>query len=280
VNLVCDPAIAGGPMSVLPYPHAHHAGTFRDAFTEESGQAFSPTAFRDWRLRLLDSAHAMLVVRTELSESGAYEVAYNVHGGPRVPIFFAVHRSCPITTTLLQDLAPLVDARYVEFTEARELADPMRAFLTSYRQSAPAGRARTAMKRWGSHPAKNNEGDSRESGHAVTTATPSAVLVLEDGRAFHGDAYGAVGQTFGEAVFSTGMTGYQETLTDPSYHRQVVVMTAPHVGNTGVNDEDTESGRIWVAGYVVRDPSRIASNWRATRSLGEELEAQKAAPGP
>lgn len=137
VNLVCDPAIAGGPVSLLPYPHAHHAGTFRDAFTEESGHAFSPTAFRDWRLRLLDSAHAMLVVRTELSESGAYEVAYNVHGGPRVPIFFAVHRSCPITTTLLQDLAPLVDARYVEFTEARELADPVRAFLTSCRQSAP-----------------------------------------------------------------------------------------------------------------------------------------------
>jgi carbamoyl-phosphate synthase small subunit len=108
----------------------------------------------------------------------------------------------------------------------------------------------------------------------VTITTPSAILVLEDGRAFYGDAYGAVGEAFGEAVFSTAMTGYQETLTDPSYHRQVVVMTAPHVGNTGVNDEDTESGRIWVAGYVVRDPSRIASNWRATRSLGEELEAQ------
>ena len=71
-------------------------------------------------------------------------------------------------------------------------------------------------------------------------------------------AYGAVGETFGEAVFSTGMTGYQETLTDPSYHRQVVVMTAPHIGNTGVNDEDPESRRIWVAGYVVRDPARRA----------------------
>ncbi|MFJ4973694.1 glutamine-hydrolyzing carbamoyl-phosphate synthase small subunit, partial [Streptomyces sp. NPDC088755] len=83
-----------------------------------------------------------------------------------------------------------------------------------------------------------------------------------------------VGETFGEAVFSTGMTGYQETLTDPSYHRQVVVMTAPHVGNTGVNDEDAESARIWVAGYVVRDPARRASNWRARRSLDEELVAQ------
>ena len=86
-----------------------------------------------------------------------------------------------------------------------------------------------------------------------------------------GRPFGAVGETFGEAVFSTGMTGYQETLTDPSYHRQVVIMTAPHVGNTGVNDEDTESRRIWVAGYVVRNPSRIASNWRARRSLDEEL---------
>jgi carbamoyl-phosphate synthase small subunit len=100
------------------------------------------------------------------------------------------------------------------------------------------------------------------------------VLVLEDGRTFHGDAYGAIGETVGEAVFSTGMTGYQETLTDPSYHRQVVVMTSPHVGNTGVNDEDPESGRIWVAGYVVRDPARRASSWRSQRSLDEELAAQ------
>jgi carbamoyl-phosphate synthase small subunit len=105
-------------------------------------------------------------------------------------------------------------------------------------------------------------------------APAAAVLVLEDGRTMHGDAYGAVGTTFGEAVFSTGMSGYQETLTDPSYHRQVVVMTAPHIGNTGVNDEDAESSRIWVAGYVVRDPARVASNWRATRSLADQLEEQ------
>jgi carbamoyl-phosphate synthase small subunit len=101
-----------------------------------------------------------------------------------------------------------------------------------------------------------------------------AVLVLEDGRTFRGRAYGAVGETFGEAVFSTGMTGYQETLTDPSYHRQVVVMTAPHIGNTGMNDEDAESARIWVAGYVVRDPARVPSNWRSRRSLEDELTAQ------
>ncbi|MFD3678872.1 glutamine-hydrolyzing carbamoyl-phosphate synthase small subunit [Streptomyces sp. NPDC058613] len=105
-------------------------------------------------------------------------------------------------------------------------------------------------------------------------AKAPAVLVLEDGRIFRGRAYGAVGETFGEAVFSTGMTGYQETLTDPSYHRQVVVMTAPHVGNTGVNDEDPESSRIWVAGYVVRDPARVPSNWRSRRSLDEELVQQ------
>lgn len=101
-----------------------------------------------------------------------------------------------------------------------------------------------------------------------------AVLVLEDGRTFRGQAYGAVGETFGEAVFNTGMSGYQETLTDPSYHRQVVVMTAPQIGNTGWNDEDDESKQIWVAGYVVRDPSRIASNWRSKRSLDEELTNQ------
>jgi len=101
-----------------------------------------------------------------------------------------------------------------------------------------------------------------------------ALLVLEDGRSFRGESYGAAGETFGEAVFSTGMTGYQETLTDPSYHRQVVVMTAPHVGNTGVNDEDAESARIWVSGYVVRDPARRPSSWRSRRSLGDELAAQ------
>ncbi|WP_405946762.1 glutamine-hydrolyzing carbamoyl-phosphate synthase small subunit [Streptomyces prunicolor] len=113
----------------------------------------------------------------------------------------------------------------------------------------------------------------------MTTSTRGAakvpaVLVLEDGRIFRGRAYGSVGVTFGEAVFSTGMTGYQETLTDPSYHRQVVVMTAPHIGNTGVNDEDPESARIWVAGYVVRDPARVPSNWRSRRSLDEELRNQ------
>ncbi|MER7581552.1 glutamine-hydrolyzing carbamoyl-phosphate synthase small subunit [Kitasatospora sp. NPDC097691] len=101
-----------------------------------------------------------------------------------------------------------------------------------------------------------------------------AVLVLEDGRTFRGQAYGAIGETFGEAVFNTGMSGYQETLTDPSYHRQVVVMTAPQIGNTGWNDEDDESKQIWVAGYVVRDPARVASNWRSRRSLDEELVNQ------
>jgi carbamoyl-phosphate synthase small subunit len=101
-----------------------------------------------------------------------------------------------------------------------------------------------------------------------------ALLVLEDGRSFRGESFGAEGETFGEAVFATGMTGYQETLTDPSYHRQVVVMTAPHIGNTGLNDEDPESQRIWVAGYVVREPARVASNWRSRRPLDESLRDQ------
>jgi carbamoyl-phosphate synthase small subunit len=101
-----------------------------------------------------------------------------------------------------------------------------------------------------------------------------AKLVLEDGRVFAGQVYGAVGQTVGEAVFSTGMSGYQETLTDPSYHRQVVVMTAPHIGNTGVNDQDNESDRIWVAGFVVRDPAIRPSSWRSQRCLeGDLIEA-------
>nr|WP_206745556.1 glutamine-hydrolyzing carbamoyl-phosphate synthase small subunit [Jatrophihabitans sp. GAS493] len=102
----------------------------------------------------------------------------------------------------------------------------------------------------------------------------AAILVLEDGRTFSGESFGSTGETFGEAVFNTAMTGYQETLTDPSYYRQIVVQTAPHIGNTGVNDEDDESSRIWVAGYVVRDPARRSSSWRAKRSLDEQLQAQ------
>lgn len=103
------------------------------------------------------------------------------------------------------------------------------------------------------------------------TLREPAVLVLEDGTRYRGRAYGARGRTLGEAVFATGMTGYQETLTDPSYAGQIVVQTAPHIGNTGVNDEDPESARIWVAGYVVRDPSRVVSNFRADGSLDDQL---------
>ena len=98
-----------------------------------------------------------------------------------------------------------------------------------------------------------------------------ALLVLEDGRIFNGASWAATGVTFGEAVFSTGMTGYQETLTDPSYHKQVVIMTAPHIGNTGMNTTDEESAKIWVSGFVVRNPSPVVSNWRSERSLESDL---------
>jgi carbamoyl-phosphate synthase small subunit len=101
-----------------------------------------------------------------------------------------------------------------------------------------------------------------------------AFLVLDDGRIFEGKSWGATGRTFGEAVFQTGMTGYQETLTDPSYHRQVVVMTAPHIGNTGMNAYDNESSKIWVSGFVVRNPSPITSNWRSEDNLVDVLVEQ------
>ena len=114
-----------------------------------------------------------------------------------------------------------------------------------------------------------------EKGHDVTDRTP-AILVLADGRTFRGYGFGATGTTLGEAVFTTAMTGYQETMTDPSYHRQIVVSAAPHIGNTGWNDEDNEShgNRIWVAGLVIRDLAQRVSNWRAERSLSEEMEKQ------
>jgi carbamoyl-phosphate synthase small subunit len=98
-----------------------------------------------------------------------------------------------------------------------------------------------------------------------------ALLVLEDGTSFRGRAFGATGETFGEAVFNTGMTGYQEVLTDPSYAGQVVAMTSPHQGNYGTNPEDPESARVRVAGFAVREASRRASSWRATRTLRDDL---------
>jgi carbamoyl-phosphate synthase small subunit len=101
-----------------------------------------------------------------------------------------------------------------------------------------------------------------------------AFFVLDDGRIFEGRSWAATGKTFGEAVFQTGMTGYQETLTDPSYHKQVVVMTAPHIGNTGVNSDDNESSKIWVAGFVVRNPSSLTSNWRSENDLEAEMISQ------
>ena len=105
----------------------------------------------------------------------------------------------------------------------------------------------------------------------TTNKRTLAYLVLDDGRIFEGKSWAKSGETFGEAVFSTGMTGYQETLTDPSYHKQIVVMTAPHIGNTGMNELDKESRRIWVSGFVVRNPSPVASNWRSKKSLEQEL---------
>lgn len=106
----------------------------------------------------------------------------------------------------------------------------------------------------------------------MSLSSPSGYLVLDDGTVFEGDAWGAEGEAFGEIVFTTGMTGYQETLTDPSYFNQVVVMTAPHIGNTGMNHEDEESRRIWVSGFVVRDPSPLISNWRSESTLESELK--------
>ncbi|MEP6901038.1 MAG: glutamine-hydrolyzing carbamoyl-phosphate synthase small subunit [Actinomycetota bacterium] len=102
-----------------------------------------------------------------------------------------------------------------------------------------------------------------------------AILVFEDGRTFRGASFGAEGETFGEIVFNTSMSGYQEILTDPSYAGQIVCMTYPLIGNYGVNEEDSESRRPWVEGFVVREASRIASNWRSTETLDSYLKRHK-----
>ena len=120
--------------------------------------------------------------------------------------------------------------------------------------------------------------NTRLKGDSVTPSTSNqpAYLVLADGRVFQGEAFGAVGTRLGEAVFTTAMTGYQETMTDPSFHRQLVTFTAPQIGNTGWNDEDSESrgDRIWVAGVIIRDLAHRVSNWRSKRTLADEMVAQ------
>jgi hypothetical protein len=141
VDIACNPIVAGGPVCLLPYGGAQHAGTFRDSFTAATGLPFTPSAFRSWRLSLIDGSDAMLVIRTEVSESGAYEIAYNIHAGPRVPIFFAVHRSCLLRTTLLQELDELVEARYQLFTQPTELVEGLHRFLPSCRRVAAAAPA-------------------------------------------------------------------------------------------------------------------------------------------
>ena len=99
-----------------------------------------------------------------------------------------------------------------------------------------------------------------------------ALLALEDGSVFHGQAVGAIGETIGEVVFNTAMTGYQEILTDPSYARQIVTLTYPHIGNTGVNADDAESTAVHAAGLIVRDVTRRASSWRSTENLPDYLK--------
>ncbi|WLG85631.1 glutamine-hydrolyzing carbamoyl-phosphate synthase small subunit [Pseudomonas cucumis] len=103
--------------------------------------------------------------------------------------------------------------------------------------------------------------------------TKPAILALADGSIFRGEAIGADGQTVGEVVFNTAMTGYQEILTDPSYAQQIVTLTYPHIGNTGTTPEDAESDRVWAAGLVIRDLPLVASNWRNTMSLSDYLKA-------
>ena len=101
-----------------------------------------------------------------------------------------------------------------------------------------------------------------------------ATLLLEDGRIFKGLSFGAVGQSIGEVCFNTGMTGYQEILTDPSYYSQIVVMTSPHIGNYGINNEDIESSKIQVSGFIIKEETITPSNWRSTHSIGQYLKGQ------
>ena len=247
------------PLHFLGGAEAQSQASFREDFERKVGAAFSPRNFRDYRLALLGSADAFINLRTGMSESTAFEIAYNLCAERPVPMFFAVWRNAPIRTTLIRDLQEIADVSYAEFDAPRELRTPLWEFLVRIARqrddpprAAHAGR-RPAVQGGGLRPV------------CVAANVPTGVLVLENGETFWGQGMGAEGERRGELCFNTAMTGYQEILSDPSYAGQVVAF--PHIGNTGVNAKDMESMRPQVQGCVMRAPVSAPSSHRAAGGL-------------
>ena len=245
--------------------HAQSDASFREDFEHRIGAPFTPRNFRKHRLSMIRNADAFINLRTAMSESTAFEVAYNLFSDAAIPMFFAVWRKAPIKTTLIRDLHDLGDVTYVEFDKPRELRRPLWTFLRRV-----CGLSDTEEVR---HASRNGH-----AGHAIAAAgtgkSPASaaprhtgVLMLADGQVFRGQGIGVEGQVAGELCFNTAMTGYQEILSDPSYAGQIVTFSFPHVGNTGVNDEDMETSTPLARGCVLREPITPASNHRARASL-------------
>ena len=243
---------------------AQSDASFRENFESRTGAPFTPRNFRKHRLSMIRNADAFINLRTAMSESTAFEVAYNLFGGASIPMFFAVWRKAPIRTTLIRELQDLGDVTYVEFDRPRELRRPLWTFLRKVcglpgaEEPAPASGVGSAIAAANAAPAS---GAPRHTG----------LLALADGQVFRGQGIGVEGRAAGELCFNTAMTGYQEILSDPSYAGQIVTFSFPHVGNTGVNDEDMEARTPLARGCVLREPITPASNHRARASLSEWL---------
>ena len=261
-------------------PRAQSNVSFREDFEHKVGAPFTPRNFRKYRLSLLRNADAFINIRTAMSESTAFEIAYNLFGGDSIPMFFAVWRHAPIRTTLIRDLHDLGDVTYAEFDKPRDLRRPLWTFLARVgglgsepEPEEGRGRAHGPVQVAPGFVPPGAMEAGRETGWEARRGTPphTGVLVLADGRVFRGEGIGAEGAVTGELCFNTAMTGYQEILSDPSYAGQIVTFSFPHVGNTGVNDEDMETVRPLALGCVLRDPITPASSHRATGSLADWL---------
>lgn len=237
---------------------AQSNASFRESFEQQIGAPFTPRNFRKYRLSLMRNADAFINIRTAMSESTAFEVAYNIFGGENIPMLFAVWRQAPIKTTLIRELHDLGNVTYVEFDKPRELRRPLWNFLESVARGHSAKVAEDLFE------------ERSRPGKIIHIGTPqpvanrhTALLALADGRLFYGKGLGREGVVAGELCFNTAMTGYQEILSDPSYAGQVVTFSFPHIGNVGANRTDTESPMPLARGCVLRDEITEPSNHRS-----------------
>ena len=261
------------PLHFLGGASAQSEASFREDFERKVGAPFTPRTFREYRLALLGSADAFVNLRTGMSESTAFEIAYNLCAERPVPMFFAVWRNAPIRTTLIRELQDMGDVIYAEFDTPRELRTPLWEFLERIETQRDHERhhEREDESRGGRPRART--GRARPAPCSAARPEPAAmnattgVLVLENGETFRGQGMGATGKCQGELCFNTAMTGYQEILSDPSYAGQVVAFSFPHIGNTGVNAEDMESTRPQVRGCVMRARVSTPSSHRAAGGL-------------